>query len=324
MTVLVTGATGFIGHRVAERLLAAGRAVRCAVRSPEKARDLAEMGAEVVPFDLATGRGVEEAARGAEAAVHLAGVVRAWRRADYFETNEGGARRIAGAARAAGARRLVLVSSLAALGPSRPGRPVEEDDEPRPLNAYGASKLAGERAFAEAAGPIGGSIVRPCAVYGPRDRDFLVLFRMAARLRWIPYAARPGAELSLIHVEDLVDLILAALDRAPPGRAYLAADGSAHRWDEVIRAIGRSLGREVRPFRIPPRLLWPIAAASVLLRLFAPRPPLFSPDKLREAIEGSWVASPERARRELGWEPRVGLEEGARGTAAWYRENAWL
>jgi len=324
MTIVVTGSTGFIGHRVAERLLQGGRTVRCPVRSPDRARDLAGAGAEVLAADLLTGHGIDEALRGAAAVVHLAGVVRAWGREAFFATNVEGTRRLAEAAARAGVRRFVLVSSLAAAGPGAPEAPVVEETAPRPVNSYGESKLAAERALAASAGPMEWSVVRPCAVYGPRDRDFLVLFRLIARRRIIPYTAPAGAALSLVHVEDLTDLIIAALDRAPAGGCYLAAGEGAHGWAGVIEAIGRAVGREVRPVRIPPLLLWPAAAASGILRPFTARPPIFCLDKLREARERSWVASADRARRELGWRPRIALDEGMRSTAEWYRGQGWL
>jgi dihydroflavonol-4-reductase len=323
--IVVTGATGFIGRRAAERLLASGRPVRCPVRSPERARDLADRGAEVVRCDLVSGTGLADAVRGADAVLHAAGVVRAWSRAAYFDANARGTGSLAAESARAGARAFLLVSSLAAQGPAAAGRPASEDDPPRPVNAYGASKLAAERELAAAAGAMRWAVVRPCAVYGPGDRDFLALFRLAARSRIVPYAAVPGAELSLVHVEDLVDLLLAALDRAPGGRTYLAAADPPRTWADAIRAIGRAVGRDARPVRIPPRLLWPLAAAAALaMRPFAPRPPLLSPGKVREAVERSWAASSARAQRELGWEPRIGLEEGAASTAAWYRERGWL
>jgi len=324
MTVLVTGGTGFIGHRLVERLRSQGQTVRCLARSPGRARDLAEMGAEVVPGDVSTESGLLEAARGVERVIHLAGLIRAWGRRRFFETNVEGTRRLAGAARKSGVKKFLLVSSLAASGPGKPGRPVTEDDPPRPVNSYGRSKLAGERALEESAGQMEWSVVRPCVVYGPWERDVFVLFRMTARLGRVPYIAPSGARLSLIHVDDLLDLMLLCLERAPAGGIYQASDGEAHPWSEIIETIARVMGRSSRPLRIPPALLLPPALLSILLRPFTARPPLLCMDKLREGLERSWVSSPDRARRELGWEPRISLEEGIRGTWEWYRERGWL
>ena len=324
MTVLVTGGTGFIGASVVERLRAGGRAVRCPVRSIARARDLSAQGAEVVEADVRTGAGLDRAARGVEEVIHLAGVVRAWGRRAYFDTNAEGTRRLAIAAAAAGARKFLLVSSLAAVGPGDPGREVTEDTIPRPINDYGRSKLAAERALAESAGGMSFSVVRPAIVYGPRERDLLLLFRLASRRRRIPWVGPRGAAVSLIHVHDLAELCLASLARAPAGGVYMASDGEAHAWSGIIETIGRALGRDVRPVRIPPAPLWPLAALSGLLRPFTARPPILSLDKWREGSRRCWVCSPARARRELDWAPKIALEDGFRSTAEWYRKQGWI
>lgn len=345
MNVLLTGATGFVGWSLAELLLAEGHAVRCLVRSPSRAAALGAQGAAIVRGDVGSGEGVEEAVRGIEGVVHAAGVIRAWTEAEYYRTNAEGTRILALRAREAGARRFLLVSSLAATGPRRSADAaaadgdavgaegdvlgagahavVTEESPPRPINAYGRSKLAGERALAEVAGDMEWTVVRPAAVYGPRDRDFLALFRLVARGLGIHAAAR-DARITLIHVEDLARLILVAFQEGRSGRAYLGSDGVARTWPEIIAAVAAALSRKVRPLRIPPWTLQPIAAAGLLLRPFLARPPILCPSKLREAATPSWVASPARARAELAWAPRVGLEEGMRRTAQWYRNEGWL
>jgi nucleoside-diphosphate-sugar epimerase len=324
VTVLVTGGTGFIGFHVVERLRAEGRTVRCPVRSIARSKGLSALGAEVVEADIRSGAGLDRAARGVEEVIHLAGVVRAWGRQTYFDTNVEGTRRLALAASAAGARKFLLVSSLAAAGPGDPGGEVTEETVPRPINDYGRSKLAAEGALAGSAGDMEFAVVRPAIVYGPRERDLLLLFRLASRRRRIPWVGPRGAAVSLIHVDDLADLCLACLARAPAGRLYMASDGEAHAWSVIIETIGRALGRDVRPVRIPAMPLWPIAVLSGLLRPFTARPPILSLDKWREGSRRWWVCSPARARRELGWAPRISFEDGARSTAEWYREHRWL
>jgi nucleoside-diphosphate-sugar epimerase len=130
--------------------------------------------------------------------------------------------------------------------------------------------------------------------------------------------------MSLVHVDDVVDLLLECVENAPPGSVYFCSDGTPRSWNDIIRVIGKSLGRQVRPVRVPPTLLWPAALMVEALRPFLARPPVFCLGKLREAAQRSWVCSPGRARRELGFEPRISFEEGAASTAAWYREAGWL
>jgi nucleoside-diphosphate-sugar epimerase len=320
MTVLVTGATGFIGHRLVESFLSEGQAVRCLVRRPDKAGDLRRLGADIVAGDLSSSHQLEEAVRDAGAVVHAAGVVHAWSAKAYFETNVEGTRRLAEAAGRAGVKKFVLVSSLAASGPAAGGK---DPADPHPINAYGKSKLEGERALKEAAGSMAWCIVRPSAVYGPGDRDFLVLFRLASRGR-VPYTGPRGARLSLIHVDDLVDLLRLSLEGPSSAAVYDASDGLEHSWPQIIEAFGSAVGKPARPVRIAPWLLWPVAAAAELLRPFTRRPPLLCLSKLKEARQLLWTSSPAAAREALGWRPRIDLEGGARATAAWYREHGWL
>jgi nucleoside-diphosphate-sugar epimerase len=324
--LVVTGGTGFIGARLVARLVGEGRAVRCLVRRSSRTDELRELGAELRVVELETGEGLDEALEGAAAVLHLAGAVRAWGPAGYARANVDATRTLAERARRAGVRRLVAVSSLAAAGPSPADRGRAEDEPPAPICDYGRSKLAGERALAEAAGgALETVVVRPGAVYGPGDRDFLALFRLVAgRTRLVPYAAPPGARLSMVHVDDVVELVLRALERAPAGAVYHGADGASYTWPEIIGAIGRALGRRARPLRLAPAVLAPAAAAAELLRPFRPRPPVLCLDKLRQARQVGWLGAVDRARAELGFEPRYALEEGMAQTACWYREQGWL
>jgi nucleoside-diphosphate-sugar epimerase len=323
VTDLVTGGSGFVGRRLVERLVREGRRVRCLVRSAAKAIEIGRLGVETVAGDVATGEGLEEAARGAAAVYHVAGAVRAWTRDAYFRVNALGTERVVAAARAAGARRLLLVSSLAAVGPAGAGEEVTEATPPRPITAYGESKLAGEEALRAGAGDVSWVIIRPPVVYGPGDRDVLPLFRLARR-GLVPYAAPRGARIGLIHADDLAALVIAAMDRAAPGSVYMASDGRARSWPEIITAVAAAVGRPARAVRIAPWLLWPAACAAEALRPFTARPPILSLDKLREARQRSWAVSAARARADLGWSAAIPLEEGARLTAEWYRKEGWL
>jgi dihydroflavonol-4-reductase len=323
MSLVVTGATGFIGMRLVEKLCAAGLDVRCLVRRTSRTAALEALGVRIFVADLRDGSGLDRALDGASGVIHVAGEIRSWTSGGYFETNTRGTRVLTEAAGRAGVRRFILVSSVAAAGPSAPGRELTEDLEPRPVGAYGKSKLAAEQALASCGNGLDWSIIRPSIVYGPRDRQVLPLFRLAA---WgvVPYTSPARARLSFVHVDDLVDLIIAASKRAAPGAVYFCSDGGSYLWEDLIRAIGEVLGRRVRPIRIPPLCLWPPAACMELLRPFRARPPVFCLQKLLEASQSGWVCSPERARLDLGYEPRLKLQEGIRDTVEWYRAAGWL
>ena len=199
--VAVTGASGFIGRHLVEHLAARGTEV-VAVRRP---------------FDPTTAAATR--CDGADAVVHLAGVVSALREQDYIAANVDGTRAVAEAARAAGVP-LIHISSLAAAGPAPPRAPRSEDDPPAPINAYGRSKLAGERAVALVDG-LRWTTLRPGVVYGPRDRALLPLFKLARR-GLMPLVGRADAAYTFIHVRDLVRAIAAAVERPAVGDTIFA------------------------------------------------------------------------------------------------------
>ncbi|HLB24926.1 MAG TPA: NAD-dependent epimerase/dehydratase family protein, partial [Nitrospirota bacterium] len=182
MKALVTGGTGFIGSHLVEALLKKGYSVRCLVRDLAKQGWLAGLDVELVTGDCNEPATLEGAVDGVDYVFHVAGITKAARGETYYSVNGEGTKNVAlAAAGSAGLRKLVYVSSQAAAGPSRQGRPRKEDDPPGPVSDYGRSKLMGERYCLELADRVDLAIVRPTSVYGPRDRDIYTFFRMVSR-----------------------------------------------------------------------------------------------------------------------------------------------
>jgi nucleoside-diphosphate-sugar epimerase len=319
---LVTGANGFIGSHLVERLLAEGHRVRCLVRAASDRRWIQDLPVEFVVGDVTDPVTLPPAVAGADWIFHLGGAVKALDEAAFVKINAEGTRHLAEAAVHQGTRRIVLISSLAAAGPSPDGHPLGEDDPPRPVSAYGRSKLAAEEAVFRSGAPA--VVLRPPAVYGPRDRDVLVFFRMAARglALIIGDAKRP---LSLVHVSDLVSSALcAATETDIEGRTYFVSDGRIHDWIGVVEALGRALGRRPRRLKVPSPVLGLAAWIEERRAARTGGRPLLTRERLREFRSGAWVCDGSRASRELKLKPPVALEQGLASTAAWYRENGWL
>jgi dihydroflavonol-4-reductase len=324
---LVTGATGFIGLTLAERLVARGEKVRALVRDAGRARELAGMGAEVVRGDVARPETFPEALAGVDVVVHLAGLVKAVTPEELFAVNAGGTRDLARAAVRAGRPRFVLVSSLAAAGPSRPGRPRTEEESPAPVSAYGESKLAAEDALRAVSGELEATVIRPPIVYGPRDREFLpALFRMA-RARVVVKAGFGDKRYSIVHVEDLVELVLAAaergrrLERQGTAGIYFGDDGVEHTWEGLAHAALGALGKRGMVLPLPEALSWVAAGASTAAARLTGKAAILTLDKMMEIREAAWTCSSQRARRELAWRPRHSLVDGMRQSVKWYRER---
>lgn len=304
LTLAVTGGTGFVGGHVLAAAQARGHCVRALARRPQRPRD----GVEWVPGDLADTAALARLADGADAVLHVAGVVNARDAAGFAAGNVAGT---AAMRRAAGRLPFVHVSSLAARGPR--------------LSAYGASKLAAEHVARGCAGPV--AMVRPPAVYGPGDTELLALFR-AARLGVVPVPK--GAVAAMIFAPDLAEALVAlAEDLAGPGRSaggcFEIDDGAGgYRQTAMVAAIGEALGQRVRALEVPGAALRLGAALDTALARLRGTLPKLSFDRAGYLAHPDWRAD-SRPLLALGlWRPAHGLAEGLAKTVAWYRQEGWL
>ena len=333
MTVrwLLTGASGFIGLAVAEKLRARGHAVRALVRARSRVTELEALGAELVRGDVTEPLSLPAAVEGCDVVVHLAGLTKTLVPEDYHRVNTLGARNAAVACVAARPRpALVLVSSLAAAGPAEAGRPRREEDSPAPVSLYGRSKLAGENEVRALSGRLEATVVRPPVVYGPRDREVLPpLFRMA-RLGVVLKSGFAAKRYSLVHVEDLAEGILAAaqrgrrLGRTGTEGVYFLADGAEHTWEEIARAASEAVGARARVLPLPEAAGWLAAAGASLLSGLTRRPAMLSFDKLNEIRQVAWTCAIDRAVRDLAFQPRWPLPAGMRQSAEWFRAQGLM
>ncbi|HEX4600791.1 MAG TPA: NAD(P)-dependent oxidoreductase [Gemmatimonadales bacterium] len=322
MRALVTGGTGFVGAHVVEALRARGDQVTCLVRSPARARALGWTDVRVVAGDLDDAHALRAACDGATAIFHLAGRISARNATEFMRANRDGTANLLEAAAIQPPERFVLVSSLAAGGPTLPGQPIDETRAPAPVTPYGQSKLAAE--VLVRAMPWPWTIVRPPMVYGERDREVLKLFRLA-RTGVVPVFGDGSQELSVVYVGDLVQALLsAAAAPAAARRVYYAAHPSVTTSRELARAVGRAVGREPRVVGLPAPLarglLWAIGSLAHL----AGRATVLSADKAAEFLAPAWTCRPDALMRDTAWRPHVELAPGLARTAAWYRTEGWL
>jgi nucleoside-diphosphate-sugar epimerase len=325
-TVLVTGASGFVGGHVVAALAHAGYQARCLVREPARARFIREFPPELVLGDVTAPDTLAAAVAGVDGLVHCAGLTRAALPEELQRVNVAGTRNLFEAClrHNPGVRRIVHISSLAAWGPSAPGVPLREDLPCQPVSAYGRSKLAGQVIAESFRDKLPVTILAPPAVYGPPDRDFLIYFRLLKR-RLLPVFGSGTQLLSLIYAKDLARAILACLESEfAAGRSYLLDDGRPRTWQEVAAAISGVM--QVRPLtlRLPLGLLRGLAAGGDIFTRCTGRATLFSRDKLNEFVQPAWVCSGARIHEELGFQPQYTLEQGLAETWRWYREQHWV
>jgi nucleoside-diphosphate-sugar epimerase len=324
MKALVTGATGFVGSHLVDRLLAGGDEVTALVRSPAKARGLAERGVRLVAGDLHDERALAEAARDQDVVHHVAALVGAVDEAEFVRANRDGTANLVRAVEAvAPGARFVLTSSLAAAGPAAHGAPRRADAPEQPVTMYGRSKLASEQVVRASA--LDWVIARPPAVYGPRDRDnFLTVFK-ATRLGVIPVFGTGDQELSMVFAPDLADA-LALAGRTPGigGRAYFVNHPEIVTSGTVVQEIARAAGRRVRLVPLPRTVaelaLGVAGGAATLLK----RKTILRADKANEFFQPAWTGDVEPFLRDTGWQPEYALRPGLEDTYRWYVEAGWL
>jgi nucleoside-diphosphate-sugar epimerase len=309
--IALTGGTGFVGGAVLRALLDRGIRVRALSRREGGIPN--DRGIEIFYGDLAGESGFEGFLEGADAVVHIAGLIKARSREEFDRVNVEGTRRLVEAAmRRRRPPRFLYMSSLAAREPH--------------VSDYAASKRAGERVVEEAAGLAHWQVLRPPAVYGPGDPVTRDLFRQFVRGR-CPAPGKGGGRFSLIYVGDLAAAVVALVEKdgISNGR-YELHDGKTegYGWPELAEIAARVVGRPVRLLHFPRAVMTVAAvAAQSIARPFG-AVPMLTPGKVREFCHEDWVARDNLLDEELDWRPRVTAEEGFANAIAWYKAHGWI
>ena len=327
MKVLLTGASGFVGSHILDLLVAQNIPTAILLRSTSRHRFIE---AHLPRVDVRVGSVSEPASLPAALAgithvIHCAGCTKAIGSSEYYRINRDGARNLIEAVNRyqSEIRQFILISSLAASHPACDDAPAREDDEPAPVTEYWRSKLAGERVLQEHA-QVPYTILRPAAVYGPRDGDFLLMFK-AARARWVPSFGGGRQQLSLVYVEDVAQAVLACLKGpAPENRLYNVAHAEVLTAHALTAEIGRQLGINTIQFPLPTPLLWPVCLVGEAITRISGRPSIVNLQKYPELAAPGWVCDNRRLYDALHYEPATGLQEGLAKTLSWYRQQGWL
>jgi len=321
--VAITGGTGFVGSHLVDTLCEAGVRPRVLVRDPQSPRWIGDRDVEWIPGDLNDQQALGRLVRGAGTVVHLAGLVRAASESDFDRVNRVGTARLVEEVRgSAPDTRLVHVSSLAAVGPSPSAAGMGPEEEPRPVSAYGRSKLGAERAVRALGSDVSWAILRPPAIYGPRDTDIFEFFRMVAA-GWL---VLPAGErwITIAHAADVVRAALAAASSEVTGQIHHLGEPEPYRLDALGREIALAGGRRVRLVRVPPALVSTLGAGGNLLQRLGLRRVAMTRDKAREILARHWTARTSESLQALGLGECIPFNEGASQTWAWYREEGWL
>lgn len=327
MKVLVTGGSGFLGSHVAEQLSAAGHEVRALVRKSSNRKFLSTLkNVELAEGSVEDRKSVDAAMKGVDAVVHSAGAVKALHEAAFFECNTQGTVNLLDAAieHAPNLVKFVHVSSLEACGPSLDGKPVPLDQE-RPVTAYGRSKLAAEKEVVARKDKLPVVVLRPAAIYGPRDVEILEAFK-AVKKRQYPVIGNGQMLGCYTYGPDCARACVQAIEaKIPSGSIYFVDDGEPM---SMQRAMG-----EVLPDALGTAPLFKMGIPFPVLSLASfgveaygkvrGKAMMLTREKVA-MLKHHWVCESTKTQDDLGWKPEVRFTDGVRLTAKWYRENGWL
>ena len=323
LKILLTGASGFVGSHILDSLLARDIPTAILLRPSSSRRLIAPQlpKVEVREGAIDDPPSLRRALKDITHIIHCAGATKARRVSEFYDVNQTGTRNVVEAANAHSIQRLIHISSLAAAGPATAARPVRETDPPRPVSEYGKSKLAGEQ---EVAGKCKSDfvIVRPPAVYGPRDAEFLRLFK-AIKGHILPRTA--PQPLSMVFVRDLADGVVEALTHPAAARkTYFIAGREVVTAGEFGRQIAFELKSWTLPLPLPTPLFWPICLGQEILTRLTGKANVLSLQKYAELSAPGWVCDPSAFARDTGFECQPGVAAGVAKTLRWYQENQWL
>ena len=323
MKVFVTGGTGFIGSHLVDRLLAEpDHEIRCLVRAHNKW--LINKDLKFFKGSLQDLSALHEGINGADIVYHIAGVVKAPDQ-DFFDAaNVDATENVLRMAMKHKVPKVVILSSLAACGPS-PDNPLTEEDPLKPVTMYGESKKRMEEMVSGVVNDsVSVTIIRPPAVYGPREEQIFRVFQMASWRVFPIIGDGTSSRLSLIHVNDLVDgILLAASEKKPGVETYFISSEDLYTWDEIRLATRYAMGKKIYPLKFKPEFVQFAGNISEKIASLIGRYPVINREKSRE-LGLQWICSVDKAKARLGFRQRTGLKDGLVQTIAWYKNHNWL
>ncbi len=324
--ILVTGANGFVGSHICETLQAAGFDVKGLVRKTSDLTNIKHLNLELVYGDLNEPDSLPAAIDGADVIINNAGVTKALHSDRFNRVNAAGTENILGAVERSNGNieRFVQISSTAASGPAPSEVPIDEDHPPRPLTAYGKSKLAGERAVLAYRDRFPVTVLRPSAVYGPRDKEMLSFFK-AVNFRLKPTFGVGECYINFTYVKDLAQAVARALTvDSPSGGVYFVAERGSYSYSEAGDIISQALGIKALDIHVPATVLRFAGKISEVAARWRNKASVFSGDKALEISQRYWLVDTSRIEKELGFVSPTSFRDGVVETIDWYRRHGWL
>ena len=324
-SILVTGANGFVGSRLCRTFLQHDYHVVASVRRTADLSLLDDLDVEFRYGDLSSVEGLTPVVAGVDFVIHNAGVVKARRAETFFAVNDTGVKNVMEALqqRNPDVKKAILISSLAAAGPSADASPISEADEPRPITTYGKSKLAGERTALGYADRLHVVALRPPGIYGPGDKEIFSFFETVNK-GIKPVVGDPDRKIQLVHVDDLCRAAVMAVEHnTVSGEAYFIAENRAYTMQELVTILAQASGKRGVWLKVPGSLFKLIAFFSEFAFRIVNATPMLTREKAGELL-ASWEIDTTKAKQTFGFESTIDFPQGARETFDWYRREGWL
>lgn len=310
MHIAVTGGTGFVGQHLIKALRRENFQISALTR-----RELPAESEHInwIAGDLDDPASLDALVGDVDAVVHLAGLTKALTRTQFFDVNQHGVRAVRSAALKNSKRpHFILVSTLAASLPR--------------ISAYAGSKAAGEAVFTDNDSDLPWTIVRPPVVYGPGDAEFLKIVK-AVNLGIAPNAAPKGSRVSMIHVADLVNALMAVIRTGGPTGSIVEPDDGApngYTIEEIINSVSSLLERKPLHLKLPKAVLYGIGAVNQAFAHLSRRPAILTLGKAKELSRGDWLCHDQALIRSTGWAPEISFDVGLAETIKWYKSEELL
>ncbi|MDI6401571.1 NAD-dependent epimerase/dehydratase family protein [Balneolaceae bacterium ANBcel3] len=322
MKAFVTGGTGFIGSHLTDRLISENISVSCLIRSKEKW--LTGKKITKIPGSLMDFQSLQDGMKDADIVYHIAGIVKAPTQDEFDRANVEATENVLRMAMKCEVPKLVIFSSLAACGPSFK-QPVNEEDPLMPVTMYGKSKKRMEEMVHRVVNDsISVTIIRPPAVYGPREDQIFSVFQMASWKLFPIIGDGHSTEVSLVHVNDLVDGVLLTARETKPGvETYFISSEERYTWEQIRQATERVFGHKLYALKIKPGFVKKAGTIIEYAASLIGQYPVVNREKALE-LGMQWTCSVEKAKKQLGFRQKKGLAEGLSETIDWYKRHDWL
>jgi len=325
-TAFVTGGTGFIGSHLVERLLARDYKVRCLIRNEMKKGYLEKLPVDFFVGDLFSTAVLDKGISGVDYVYHVAGVVGSRNKEGFYRQNRDGTKNVVESTSRVNPHltKFIFVSSGAAVGPGTSSSMVDESTPYHPITTYGKSKMAAELEVLKFKDSLPMTIVRPTAVYGPRDPATFDYFNTINK-GLEPLVGFKDKLVSLVHSTDLVSgIVLAGESDLSAGQTYFLGSDRAYTWREIGDATKQVMGKKAFRIRLPEPLVYAVAVTAGFFSSFSEKPSVLNFEKGRDMVQDYWTFDSTKAKRDLGYNPVIALPAGIKETVEWYRKNGWM